>query len=243
MAGLTGRKQVIVMPMAGMRGPGRRAKGRSRATAAVLISATVVLAVLVGVGVVAFLHSRSSTTAQGGQVRLSNKITSQQSVGLANLGRTGQAGSPGSSSTLLSGGAGGLVFTPSSGGESVQSSQQWQADEMGSGGLVLLFSASGQCLTAVGRGAQATAPAGPLQHRLEPALVSPLPAHRLPRPRLLAAQERLQRALPGAEQRLVGRVRGGSLAEVLHSQAVGPAHHVLVGVLIFRNEDPPGPLT
>jgi hypothetical protein len=160
MAGLTGPQQVIVMPMAGMRGPGRRGKDRSRATAAVLISATVVLAVLVGVGVVVFLHSGSGNSAQGGQVRLSNKITSQQSVGLANLGRTGQAGSSGSSSTLLSGGAGGLVFTPSSGGESVQSSQQWQADEMGSGGLVLLFSASGECLTAVGHGAQATVQLG-----------------------------------------------------------------------------------
>ncbi len=160
MAGLTGRKQVIVMPMAGIHGPGRRGKGRSRATAAVLISATVVLAVLVGVGVVAFLHSGSSNTAQGGQAGLSNKITSQQTVGLANLGRTGQAGSSGSSSTLLSGGAGGLVFTPSSGGESVQPSQQWQADEMGSGGFVLLFAGSGRCLTAVGSGAQATAQLG-----------------------------------------------------------------------------------
>jgi hypothetical protein len=123
----------------------------------VLISATVLLAVLVGVGVVAFLQSSSGNTARGAPARLSNKITGQQSVGLANLGRTGQAGSSGSSSTLLSGGAGGLVFTPSSGGESVQSSQQWQADAMGSGGFVLLFSGSGQCLTAVGRGAQATA--------------------------------------------------------------------------------------
>jgi Ricin-type beta-trefoil lectin domain-like len=144
------------MPMAGIHGPGRRGKERSRATAAVLISATVVLAVLVGAGVVAFLASRGGNTASGGQVRLSNKITSQQTVGLANLGRTGQAGSSGSSSTLLSGGPGGLVFTPSSGGESVQSSQQWQADEMGSGGIVLLFSGNGQCLTVIGSGAQAT---------------------------------------------------------------------------------------
>jgi Ricin-type beta-trefoil lectin domain-like len=160
MAGLTGAKQVIVMPMAGIHGPGRRGKDRSRATAAVLISAAVVLAVLVGVGVVAFLQSGSGNTASGGQVRLSNKITSQQTVGLANLGRTGQAGSSGSSSTLLSGGAGGVVFTPSSGGESVQSSQQWQADEMGSGGFVLLFSRTGRCLTAVGSGAQAIAQMG-----------------------------------------------------------------------------------
>jgi len=64
------------MAMAGMRGPGRRGKGRSRATAAVLISATVVLAVLVGVGVVAFLNSGSPNSAPGGRLKLSNKITS-----------------------------------------------------------------------------------------------------------------------------------------------------------------------
>jgi hypothetical protein len=147
------------MLMAGMRGPGRRGKDRSRATAAVLISATVVLAVLVGVGVVAFLHSGSPSSAQGGQLKLSNKITSQLSVGLANLGRTGRAGSSSSSATLLYAGAGGLIFTPSSGGgETVPSSQQWQADQMGGGGgFVLLFSPTGRCLTAVGSGSQASA--------------------------------------------------------------------------------------
>ncbi|MGH3069956.1 MAG: RICIN domain-containing protein [Streptosporangiaceae bacterium] len=122
-----------------------------------MISATVVLAVLVGVGIVAFLHFTSTNAAQRGKLRLPDKITSQQSVGLANLGRTGRAGSSGSSETLLNAGAGGLAFTPSSGGESVQSNQQWQADQMGSGGFVLLFSGSGRCLTAVGSGAQATA--------------------------------------------------------------------------------------
>jgi hypothetical protein len=147
--------------MAGIRGPGRRGKATSRATAAVLVSATVVLAVLVGVGVVAFLHSRSANAAQGGHLGLSDKITNQQSVGLANLGRTGRAGSSSSSARLLFAGAGGLVFTPTSGGESVQSSQQWQADQMGGGGYVLLLSPSGRCLTAVGGGAQATAQLAP----------------------------------------------------------------------------------
>jgi hypothetical protein len=134
----------------------------------VLISATVVLAVLVGVGVVAFLHSRGTSTAQGGQLRLSTKITSQQSVGLANLGRAGRAGSSSSSATLLFAGAGGLFFTPSNGGgETVQSSQQWQADQMGGGGFVLLFSPNGRCLTAVGSGSRATARLGPCDTRLD----------------------------------------------------------------------------
>jgi Ricin-type beta-trefoil lectin domain-like len=156
------------MAMAGIRGPGRRGKGRSRTTAAVLISATVVLAVLVGVGVVAFLNSRSSNTAQGGQLKLSNKITGQSSVGLANLGRTGQAGSSSSSATLLFAGAGGLLFAPGDGGgETVPSSQQWQADEMGGGGFVLLFSPTGQCLTAVGSGSQASAQLAPCDTGLD----------------------------------------------------------------------------
>jgi hypothetical protein len=142
--------------MAGTRGPGRRGKRRSRATAAVLISAVAVLAVLAAVGALAITHLGSSNVAQGRRDPLSTKITSQQTVGLANLGQTGEAGSAKSSATLLFASAGGLIFTPSTGGENVQSSQQWQADEMGGGQFVLLFSTDGECLTAVGGGSQAT---------------------------------------------------------------------------------------
>src|ERR1039457_6050155 len=148
--------------MGGIRGPGRRSKDKSRATAAVLISATVALAV------VAFLHSRNTNAGQPGRLRLSNKITSEQSVGLANLGRTGQAGSSSSSATLLYAAAGGLLFTRStSGGETVQPSQQWQADQMGRGGVALLFSPNGRCLTAVGSGGQATAQLAPCDAGLD----------------------------------------------------------------------------
>ena len=144
------------MNMAGTRGPGRRGKRRTRATAAALISAVAVLAVLAAVGVLAVTHLGSHNVSQGRRDSLSTKITSQQSVGLANLGATGQAGT-GKSATLLSAGAGGVIFTPSSGAENVQSSQQWQADQMGGGGqLVLLFTPDGKCLTAVGGGSQAT---------------------------------------------------------------------------------------
>jgi Ricin-type beta-trefoil lectin domain-like len=140
--------------MAGTRGPGRRGKRRTRATAAVLITAVVVLAVLAAAGVLAITHLGSSNVAQGRHDQVSTKITSQQAVGLANLGATGQAGA-GKSATLLTGGAGGMIFTPSSGAESVQPSQQWQADEMGGGQFVLLFTSSGKCLAAVGSGGQA----------------------------------------------------------------------------------------
>ena len=113
------------------------------------------LAVLAAAGVLAITHLGSSNVAQGRHDPLSSKITSQQSVGLANLGATGEAGS-GKSATLLSASMGGILFTPSGGGENVQSSQQWQADGMGGGQFVLLYTSDGKCLTAVGRGSQAT---------------------------------------------------------------------------------------
>jgi Ricin-type beta-trefoil lectin domain-like len=113
-----------------------------------------VLAVLAAVGVLAITHLGSHNVSQGRRDPLSTKITSQQAVGLANLGATGQPGS--GQSTLLSAGAGGVIFTPGSGGQNVQSSQQWQANEMGGSQIVLLFSPDGKCLTAVGSGSQAT---------------------------------------------------------------------------------------
>ncbi len=140
--------------MAGLRGTGRRVKHRSRISVAVLAAAVAALALLVGVGTVAFLHPWSSDTAQRSVAPLSGKVISSQAVGLANLGPNGQAGTAGSAGTLLFATAGGLVFTPSSGGQNVPPGQQWQADEMSGGQLVLLFTANGECLTAVGSGAQ-----------------------------------------------------------------------------------------
>ena len=125
-----------------------------------------VLAVLAAVGALAISHLGSSNVAQGRHDSLSTKITSQQAVGLANLGQTGQASSV-KSATLLFGSAGGLVFTPSSGGENVQPSQQWQADEMGGGQFVLLFTTDGKCLTAVGSGSQATTELARCDSRLD----------------------------------------------------------------------------
>jgi hypothetical protein len=105
--------------------------------------------------------------AQQGSAPLSAKVTNEQPVGLANLGQQGQAGAPGSSATLLFAGSSGLIFTPSSGGQTVQPSQQWQASQMGSGGFVLLYTPDGLCLTAVGTGSRATAELNPCDSRLD----------------------------------------------------------------------------
>jgi hypothetical protein len=143
--------------MAGIRGSGRRVRHRSRTSAAVLIAATAVLATAAGLGTVALLHPWSRNVAQPSQAPLSSKVISEQPVGLANLGPPGEAGTAGSNAALLYSSAGGLVFMPSTGGESVPSGQQWQADQMRGGSLVLLFTPDGLCLTAVGTGQQASA--------------------------------------------------------------------------------------
>jgi len=122
-----------------------------------LIAAVAALAVLAGIAALTFGHLGSSDAAQRKHDSLSTKITGEQAVGLANLGQTGQAGSANSAASLLYASAGGLIFTPGSGRENVEPSQQWQADEMGGGQFVLLFTQDGLCLTAVGSGSQASA--------------------------------------------------------------------------------------
>jgi hypothetical protein len=144
--------------MAGNRGAGRRARHRSRAAAILVVTAVVLLAVLAGVGAVAYLRSRGSSVTQGRQLNLPTKITQTQAIGLANPGRSSQEQASSSPATLLYAGGSGLLFTPSINGQSVEPSQQWQANQMGNGGqFVLLFSPDGLCLTAVGDHARATA--------------------------------------------------------------------------------------
>jgi Ricin-type beta-trefoil lectin domain-like len=158
LGGQTRLQTLIVVGMAGNRGAGRRARHRSRGAAILVVSAVVLLAVLAGVGVVSYLRSRGSSGPQGRQLNLPTKITETQAIGLANPGHSSQEQASSSPATLLYAGGSGLLFTPSSNGQSVQPSQQWQANQMGNGGqFVLLFSPDGLCLTAVGNRARATA--------------------------------------------------------------------------------------
>lgn len=144
--------------MAGNRGAGRRARHRSRTAAVLVVTAVVVLAVLVGAGAVIFLRSRGNDVTQGRQLNLPTKITQTQAIGLANPGHSSQAQASSSPATLLYAGGSGLLFTPSTNGQNVEPSQQWQASQMGnSGQFVLLFSPDGLCLTSVSNGARATA--------------------------------------------------------------------------------------
>jgi hypothetical protein len=95
-------------------------------------------------GVVAILVGSAGTPGASRPAPLATNITGTQAVGLANPG-TPQAGT----ATLLSESQTGLTFIPSTGsGENVQPSQQWQADQMGGGAYILVFTPDGLCLTA-----------------------------------------------------------------------------------------------
>ena len=133
-----------------------------------MISAVVLLAVLAGVGVVIYLRSQGAGVAQGRQLNLPTKITQTQAIGLANPGHSRQQQTPSSPATLLYAGGSGLLFTPSSNGQNVAPSQQWQANQMGtSGQFVLLFSPDGLCLTAGRSGARASAQLDHCDSRLD----------------------------------------------------------------------------
>ncbi len=138
--------------MAGIHGPGRREKSRSRGVSRTILAAAAVLAVLVAGGTAVAMHMTSTASVQHVPA-LSSKVVNEQAVGVANPGQQAS----GASATLLYAGSGTLAFTPSSGGETVQPSQQWQADQMADGGYVLIFTPDGLCLSADDAGARASA--------------------------------------------------------------------------------------
>jgi Ricin-type beta-trefoil lectin domain-like len=139
-----------------MTGPQRRARHqRSRAPRAWVFGTAGVAAALAAIGVVVMLLTSGSPAAS--PTPLATDITSSQAVGLANLGPLPAGTGPAGAETLLSRSQARLTFTPSGGGDTVQPGQQWQADQMGGGAYVLVFTPDGQCLTAAATSHGATA--------------------------------------------------------------------------------------
>ena len=140
-----------------MTGPQRGARHqRSRAPRAWVFGTAGVAAALAAVGVVVMLLTGGGAPAASPTPLVTN-ITSSQAIGLANLGPPPAGSGPAGAETLLSQSKAKLMFTPGSGGDTVQPSQQWQADQMGGGAYVLVFTPDGQCLTAAATSRGATA--------------------------------------------------------------------------------------
>jgi hypothetical protein len=119
---------------------GNRVRQGNRAYRALAFGAA---ALAVVAAVAAFLLTGGGTSAKPRPSPLASNITSEQAVGLANPGPP-QAGG---AATLLSESQSGLTFMPGS-PEDVTPSQQWQADQVGGGAYILVFTPGGQCLTA-----------------------------------------------------------------------------------------------
>jgi hypothetical protein len=141
--------------MAGMRGPGRRQKRRSRAVPAAALSAAALVVVLAAAGIGAYMHAGRSVATKPHRPGLPTRVTGEESVGLANLGPPAAPGSASSSASLVVPAQSGLAFTEIS-GRNVEPSEQWQADQMGGGAYILVFTPDRLCLTAFGAGDGAT---------------------------------------------------------------------------------------
>ena len=129
-----------------MTGPQRGARHqRSRAPRAWVFGTAGLAAALAAAGVVVVLLTSRGPPAR--PTPLATDITSTQAAGLANLGPLPAGSGPAGATALLSEAHGELAFTPSSGGDVIQPSQQWQADQMGGGAYILVFTPDGQCLT------------------------------------------------------------------------------------------------
>jgi Ricin-type beta-trefoil lectin domain-like len=132
-----------------MTGPQRGARHqRSRGPRAWVFGTAGLAAAVAAVVVAVILLNSGGSPAASRPTPLATNITSTQAVGLANPGLVLANGTHAGIGTLLAGSPGGLAFTSSTGGQTVQPSQQWQADEMGGGAYILLYTLDGRCLAA-----------------------------------------------------------------------------------------------
>ena len=133
-----------------MTGPQHGARHQRSRASHVWVFGSAGLAAAVAVAIVAvILLTDGSTPAAPRATPPAMNITSTQAVGVANLGPPPARGSAAGTGSLLAQSPAGLAFTPGGGGQAVQPSQQWQADQMGGGAYILVFTADRECLTTV----------------------------------------------------------------------------------------------
>jgi Ricin-type beta-trefoil lectin domain-like len=146
--------------MTGPQRDARRHERKSRAPRLWVFGAAGV-AVAAAVAVAVTLVASGNTPASSRPTPLATNITSDQSVGLANLGPPPAGGAAAGTAILLSQSGEGLRFTTGSGGDTVRPAQQWQADQMGGGAYILVYTPDGKCLSAAGSRHRAVARLSP----------------------------------------------------------------------------------
>jgi Ricin-type beta-trefoil lectin domain-like len=119
---------------------------RSRGPRAWVFGTAGLAAVTAGAVVAGILLTGGTSTGRR-PAPLATNVTSTQAIGLANPGQVSADGAVVGIGTLLTDSPGGLAFTSSTRGQIVQPSQQWQADQMGGGAFILVFTPNGRCLS------------------------------------------------------------------------------------------------
>jgi hypothetical protein len=111
----------------------------------------------IAVAAVAVILLTSGGSPAASPTPLATNVTGTQAVGLANPGLVQPDGTIAGIGTLLAESPAGLAFTSSTTGQTVLPTQQWQADQMGDGAYILVFTPNGRCLATASAGHSAAA--------------------------------------------------------------------------------------
>jgi hypothetical protein len=129
-----------------MTGPHRGARHHRSRSPRAWVFGSAGLAGGIAVAAVAVILLTNGGSPEASPTPLATNVTGTQAVGLANPGLVQADGTVAGIGNLLAQSPAGPAFTSSTKGQTVLPSQQWQADEMGDGSYILIFTPNGRCL-------------------------------------------------------------------------------------------------
>ena len=129
-----------------MTGPQRGARHHRSRSPRAWVFGSAGLAGGIVVAAVAVILLTNGGSPEASPTPLATNVTGTQAVGLANPGLVQADGTVAGIGNLLAESPAGPAFTSSTKGQTVLPSQQWQADQMGDGAYILVFTPNGRCL-------------------------------------------------------------------------------------------------
>jgi Ricin-type beta-trefoil lectin domain-like len=140
-----------------MTGPQRGARHHKSRSPRAWVFGSAGLAGGIAVAAVAVILLTSSGSPEASPTPLATNVTGTQAVGLANPGLVQADGTVAGIGNLLTESPAGPAFASSTTGQTVLPSQHWQADQMGDGAYILVFTPNGRCLATASARSSATA--------------------------------------------------------------------------------------
>jgi hypothetical protein len=129
-----------------MTGPHRGARHHRSRSPRAWVFGSAGLAGGIAVAAVAVMLLTNGGSPEASPTPLATNVTGTQAVGLANPGLVQADGTVAGIGNLLTESPAGPAFTSSTKGQTVLPSQHWQADQMGDGSYILIFTPDGRCL-------------------------------------------------------------------------------------------------